>query len=285
MKKSTLLLALMALLLMGAWVVIAQETDTEEEEELLNCPAFEDSSTDVRIGYYMGEGIAYENTGQLAQAIHSYSCIIQQINDSYIPAYINRSLLHTARRSFDLAIEDYTTVLGLDSSLVGAVNNRGLVFMARQEYEEALSDFDLVIETDADFIPGYVNRGVYHAIQGDFELALADFETVIDFAGLEDVIEWMDAPTEDDDGNPIDKGDIPEYERVYARVFAMMGIIESLDALDDYNTYFRLVGGSADRRVESAAGAMESRVQFDLRFDDGTWVIFDDFIEPEEETE
>jgi len=288
MKKLTVVLALLALLMMGVVAVIAQDTPAEEEEELLDCPAFEDSSTDIRLGYYIGEAIAYENTGQLASAIFSYSCIIQQIDPDYVPAYIARALLHTDRRSFDLAIEDYTTVLELDPNNVGAVNNRGLVHMARQELEEALADFNTVIETDDSYIPAYVNRGVYYATQDEFDLALADFETVIDLAGLEAVIEWLDTPTEDEEGNPIDRGEIPEYEREYARVYAMMGIIDSIEALDDYNTYFRLTGGLADRRVESAAGAMESRLQFDLRFDDGTWVIYEDFIveeDDEEETE
>ncbi len=283
MKKLIFALTLIAVMLSGVIAVIAQDAQ-EEEEELLDCPAFEDSSTDVRIGYYMGEGLAYQNTGQLAQAIYSFSCIIQQVDDEYVPAYINRALIHTSRRSFDLAIEDYTTILSIDSSLVGAVNNRGLVHMARQEYEEALADFNTVIDTDSNYIAGYVNRGVYYAIQMDYAMATADFETVIDLAGFDAVIEWLDAPTEDDEGNVIDKGEIPEYEREYARVYGMLGVIDSIAALDDYNTYFRL-DRSADRRIESAAGAMESRLQFDLRFDDGTWVMFDDFVEPEPEEE
>lgn len=283
MKKFTLVLALLALLVGGVFAVMAQETP--EEEEMLDCPAFEDSATDVRIGYYMGEGLAYENTGQLASAIYSYSCLIQQVDDSYIPAYIQRALIHTTRRSFDLAIEDYDTLLELDSNLVGAINNRGLVYMARQEFEEALADFELAIDTDSSYIPAYVNRGVYHASQEDYDLALADFETVIDLAGLEAVIEWLDAPTEDDSGNAIDKGEIPDYERDYVRVYAMMGMIDQIEALDDYNTYFRIARGNIDRRIESAAGDMQSRLQFDLRFDDGSWVLFDDFVEPEPEEE
>lgn len=281
MKKRTLLLALIALLTVPLFV-LAQETPEEEERD---CPAFEGSSADVRTGYYMGEGIAFESSGALADAIYSYSCIIEQIDENYVPAYINRALIHTSRRSYDLAIEDYTTILDIDGSLVGAINNRGLVYMARQEYEEALADFETVLDTDASYIPGFVNRGVYYAIQGDYELALADFQTAINLAGLQAVVDWINAPDEDEEGNAIDKGERPEYEREYARVYAMMGIIDSLEALEDYETYINLTGSSADRRVESAAGAMESRFQFDLRFDDGTWVIFDDFVEPEEETE
>lgn len=284
MKKLTLVLALIALLITGVFAVIAQETP-DEEEELLDCPAFEDSAPDVRVGFYMGEGLAYENTGQLSSAIYSYSCLIQQVDDSYIPAYIQRALIHTSRRSFDLAIEDYTTLLELDSNLVGAINNRGLVYMARQEFEEALADFELAIDTDASYIPAYINRGVYYATQEQYDLALADFQTVVDLAGLQAVIDWLEAPTEDDEGNPIDKGEIPDYERDYVRVYAMMGMIDQIEALDDYATYLRIAGGTADRRIESNAGDIRSRFQFDLRFDDGSWVIFDDFVEPEPEEE
>ena len=282
MKKVTFLIALLALLMMGVVAVIAQDTPVEEEEELLDCPAFEDSPTDVRIGYYMGEGEAYENSGQLSSAIFSYSCLIQQVDETYVQAYINRALLHTSRRSFDLAIEDYTTILDLESDNVAAINNRGLMFMARQEMEEALADFDRAIETDPEYIPAYVNRGVYYASEENFDLALDDFQSVIDLADLQAVVDWIEAPSQDEDGNSIDKGERPEYDATYARVYAMMGILDAMDALDDWDTYFRLVGGG-DRRIQSASGSFESQLQFDLRFDDGTWVIFDDFVEPEEE--
>lgn len=284
MKKLTFLLALLALLMMGVVAVMAQDAPTEEEEELLDCPEFEDSSADVRIGYYMGEGEAYENSGSLASAIYSYSCLIQQVDEDYVPAYINRALLHTSRRSFDLAIEDYTIILDLEPENVGAINNRGLVYMARQELEEALADFDLAIDTDSEYIPAYVNRGVYYASEDEFALALEDFQMVIDLAGLQDVIDWIEAPTQDDEGNAIDKGERPEYDSTYARVYAMMGVLDAMDALEDWDTYFQLVGGG-DRRIQNAAGSFESQLQFDLRFDDGTWVIFDDFVEPEPEEE
>ncbi len=284
MKKVTYLIALLVLLMMGGVAVIAQDALIDEEEELLDCPAFEDSPTEVRIGYYMGEGEAYENSGQLASAIFSYSCLIQQVDENYVQAYINRALLHTSRRSFDLAIEDYTTILELESDNVAAINNRGLMFMARQEMEEALADFDLAIETNPEYIPAYVNRGVYYASEDNFDLALDDFQSVIDLAGLQAVIDWIEAPSQDEDGNPIDKGERPEYDATYARVYAMMGVLDAMDALDDWDTYFRLVG-NADRRIQSAAGSFESQLQFDLRFDDGTWVIFDDFVKPESEEE
>lgn len=280
MKKTYLIFPILILLLIMPFLALAQE----EEEEELDCPAFEDSSADVRIGYYMGEGGAFRSSGQLAEAVHSYSCIIEQIDENYTDAYIQRALIHGLRRSFDLAIEDYSKIIELDGSSVAAINNRALVYIGRQEYEEALADFNQAIDTDPNYIPAYVNRGVLNAITEDYDAALEDFQTVVDLAGLQAAVDWYNAPTRDAEGNTIDKGEVPEYDRSYARVYAMMGIIDAMRSLDDFNTYITLSGGSADRRVESAAGALESRSQFDLRFDDGTWVILDDFLpDPEEQ--
>jgi hypothetical protein len=45
-----------------------------------------------------------------------------------------------------------------------------------------------------------------------------------------------------------------------------------MQARDNYTAYLTLMRGSADSRIESASGALESRFTFELRLDDGTWL-------------
>ncbi len=276
-KRNFVIFAVLLALILAAPSTIFAQEGTEEEEEPLDCPHFEGSPADVRAGYYMGEGVAFMSTGQYANAIYSYSCIIQQVDNRYIDAYLNRAVAHTLRRSYDLAIEDYTTAIGIDSNFVPAYNNRGIVYTARLEYEEALADFNRALDLDGGYILAFINQGIVYAIQGEYDTAVADFEQAISLAGLEDILELMNR--EDDPDTTVDESDveIPEYNLDYAQAYAMLGIIEEQRALDNYESYLQLAGAQSDRRIQSAAGALESRFTFELRFDDGTWLLAADF--------
>lgn len=272
MSKRIIILLALILALTGA--VLAQ---TEEEE--LECPSFETSPADVRIGYYMGEGAAFMAAGQYASAIDSYSCIIQQIDANYIGAWLNRAVAHTMRRSFDLAIEDYTAALDIDDAYVPAYNNRGIVHAARLEYDEALADFDAVLDLAPDSVLGFTNRGVILAAQGDLDAAAADFEQAIQLADLGGILDLL--KREDDPETEVDESDvtIPDYDATLAQAYALLGMVKAQAALESYQDYLLLRGNQRDFRIESAAGALESRFNFELRFDDSTWLLTAEFSE------
>jgi tetratricopeptide (TPR) repeat protein len=277
MTKRFLSILTLLLIMLFAVPLISAQDDAEEEEEWLVCPGFEEKSTDIRIGYYMGEGAAFMQTSEYASAIYSYSCIIQQIADDYLPAYTNRAVIHTIRRSYDLAIEDYTTILAINPNYLAAYNNRGIVYAARDEYEEAMADFNSVIGLDADYTLAYFNRGLIYAAQGEYDLAVADFEHVIALGDLEMIVDIFE--TAEEDNTRVDRDELPEYELLYARAYAMLGLVHSHEALDDYQRYLWLTGSRTNNRIESAAGSLSSRFNFELRFDDGTWMLvasFDD---------
>ena len=247
-KRFLAILTLLLIVLLIVPVVSAQDdTEVEEEEEKLECPGFEGEATDIRIGYYMGEGAAFVQTGEYASAIHSYSCIIQQIDSDYMPAYINRAAIHSIRRSYDLAIEDYTSILAIDSSYFQVYNNRGIVYAVREEYDEAIADFNSVIGLDSDYVLAYFNRGVIYAAQGEYDLAIADFEHVIELGDLETIVAIFETAEEED--TSVNRDELPEYEPLYARAYAMLGIIHSHKALADYQRYLWLAGSRANRRA------------------------------------
>jgi tetratricopeptide (TPR) repeat protein len=267
LKKSLLLLFSLLLVL----PVLAQDAEPEPTEIPFFCPAFTDASTNERTSYYMGEGAAFMRSGNYDSAVNAYGCVIQQIDSSYLDAYLNRAVAYTARRQYDKALEDYTSALGLDNNSVPVYNNRGVLYTATEEYELAMADFDRVISIDPNYAYGYINRGVLKAINGDLEAAEADFNQAIEVAGLDDIVTDLRNPERDPNA------EWPAYDSRVAQAYALIGTIHSARALASYNDYLLLTGGRADERVRSAAGSLESRFQFELRFDDGSWMLMAGF--------
>ena len=243
----------------------------------LVCDSFKNSPESERITYYMGEGAGFLAGRQYSPAIRSYSCIIEQLDSNYVGAYNQRAVAYTMQQDYENAIKDYDSVLSLDSSSRAALNNRGIAYSALRDYEKALADFDAAIAIDATYVLGYLNRGVIRAIQADFENSILDLEQAIDLSGIEDVLTELRNPNRASDAPR------PNYDRDHAQMYAILGVIYSGYALDNYNDYIYLGGGNGDQRIQSAAGSLESRFNFDLRLDDGTWLLNADFTPAGEE--
>ena len=265
-----LMVFLLALPLLLALPTLAQD---DEEEELPDCPAFEGSSTDVRVAYYMGEGDGFVSSGQTQAAIASYTCIIRVVDEDYVPAYIERAVLYSQRRDYERAIEDYDAIIARDSSSVPALNNRGIVYFLMAEYEDALADFDRAIQLDSNSVIAHNNRAVLHTLMGDYDAALADLDSAAEASGIGDILALIEDPDRDT------SEELPEFNREDAMTYALRGIVRSREALDEYNDYFTVLRGGGDGRIQSAAGALESRFTFELRLDDGSWLMSISFPE------
>jgi tetratricopeptide (TPR) repeat protein len=252
-----------ALLLVGNGLALAQDG---EEEELI-CPAFPGASTDLRVNYYVGEGMGYAASGRVSSAIYSFSCIVEQINPSYVPGYMVRAALYTQQHDYEEAIADYNRAIELNAGLLAAYNNRGIVYAAQGEYELAMDDFNHVLGSDSGYVIAYNNRAVIYAIQGQYDQAISDLEQAISISGIGGVYAELTNPDRPADAEK------PEYNLDHAQPYAVLGIIYSAKALDNYHAYLLLTGNQSDTRIQSAAGALESRFTFELRLDDGTWLF------------
>ncbi len=260
------ILGMMIALLLAVPALAAAQTED------LVCNVFTDSADDIRTSYYMGEGAAFYNTGQLRRATDSFSCIVEQIDQQYVPGFLSRAAVYAARGDYDLALTDLDRSIELDSSEVGAYNNRGVVFAALRDYDEAAADFDRALDLDAEFTLALSNRGVIRALQGDFPGAIADMEGAISRSNIDDALAELTREDREFD-DPL-----PTYERSDAQPYALLGMIYSAYALDNYRAYLTLTGSDGDRRIQSAAGALESRFNFELRLDDTSWLLVADFI-------
>jgi tetratricopeptide (TPR) repeat protein len=274
-KRNTLLTLLAALLLIVPALVFAQEATEQPEADLPDCPAFEGDPSEVRISYYMGEGTAFVRTGQLGSATFSYTCIIEVIDDTYIPAYIGRATIYTRNRDYERAIADLTRIIELDPQSTAAYNNRGIINALQDsgetEYADAIADFEAAIDIDGGYVPALNNRAIIHIIQQEYDEAIAIFEGILANSNVDAALTIIRDPEND--------SELPDFSSNEAQAYAMIGLIRSAQALENYDAYLTATRGAADGRIQSAAGALESRFTFELRVDDGSYFIvarFDD---------
>jgi hypothetical protein len=83
--------------------------------------------------------------------------------------------------------------------------------------------------------------------------------------------------------DPDRRADAPPipFDPMAARLFALQGIIYEARALNHFEAYTDLYNASgrfADERIANVTGALQSRFTFDLRLDDGSWLVLDDFL-------
>jgi tetratricopeptide (TPR) repeat protein len=248
-----------------------QPTITPTLEPPPHCPSFEGQATDVRTSYYMGEGYGFFTSGLLSDAVLSFTCVIRVVNPDYVPAYMMRGAAYVRQQQYDRAVQDYTRAVQLQPDLLSAYNNRGIVYVATLDYDRAQRDFDKVLELGPESILGLNNRAVLYAVRGDFDNAISLLQKAIDISGIEGIYAQLTDPERPAEATPI------PYDRLDARAFALLGVVHSARALDNYNKYLYLTGGSGDARIQNAAGALQSQFTFDLRLDDGTWLLVADF--------
>jgi tetratricopeptide (TPR) repeat protein len=271
MTKRLLLLIGMIALLVSGLPALAQDVTPEPPP---NCPTFEGESRDIRTSYYIGEGTAYLSSNQFSNAELSFTCVIRVIDPNYVAAYLGRGAVYSGEHSYDAAIKDYSKAIDLDGSSFAAYNNRGVIYTAMQDYDKAAADFDKVMSLNADYIPGYNNRSIVYAIQGDYDKALELLQSGISRSGIDKVLAQYQDPKRPADADPI------PFDPLAARAYALMGIIYSARSLDNYQKYLYLydrAGKFPDERIQSASGALESQFTFDMRLDDGTWMLSSDF--------
>lgn len=272
LKKS--LIMLICLLVISVGITAAQEA-TPEPLPPPNCPAFEDQPADIRAGYYMGEGIAYLDTNQLSSAELSFTCIIRVIDPAYYPAYMARGLTYVRLRDFPRAQQDFNSALGRQPDSLAALNNRGVVFALQFDYERAAADFERVLDLDSGYLRAVNNRAIIHTLLGEYDAAITLLEGQIQNTGISGVLEQYRDPDRPADAGPI------LFDPLAGRLYALLGTVYSARALDDYRDYIDLTGFAGqfpDERITAAAGALESRFTFELRLDDGSWMLLDEAL-------
>jgi tetratricopeptide (TPR) repeat protein len=294
MLKRSLLIGLFALCMIGALALIAAIPVSVSAQDAAptptippptlppppTCPAFADQSATARVSYYMGEGVAFQNAGQLGDAELSYTCIIRNIDSRYLPAYMARASVYMRLREYEAAFRDYNAVLQIDPNQIDAYNNRGVVFAALADRARAADDFDRALALDSTYAPAINNRAIMHALAQEYDAAIALIQAAIEASGIDGVLASYRDPEREEDA-------VFPFAPLDARLYALLGIIYERQALDQFQNYLFLynrAGLFTDDRIASAAGALESRFTFELRLDDNSWLLTVNTLLPERAT-
>ena len=127
---------------------------------------------------YANLAMAYEDTGQLAQAIEQYQQALE-----FLPTKpsLHQDLagVYWKKRRYAEAEPHYKIVIANDATDVQAVYRLGLIFLTKGNYVEAVAQFEKVIELDASHARAYDALGIAYQRLGNFSEAIGAFEKVL----------------------------------------------------------------------------------------------------------
>jgi tetratricopeptide (TPR) repeat protein len=95
--------------------------------------------------------------------------------DPHFALYVERGRARRAKGDLDGAIKDYDEALRLEPGYSVAHNNRGVVWEAKGKIDAALDDYSAAIKSDPKYATPWRNRALVHQRRGDFVLAARDF--------------------------------------------------------------------------------------------------------------
>lgn len=95
-------------------------------------------------------GNSFYNAGNYEQAVLNYTKLIKATKESTVikTGHINRGLAYDKMKKYDLAIQDFTTAIKLDSSDMASFIDRGLSRMHAEYLLKAKADFNHVVVTN-----------------------------------------------------------------------------------------------------------------------------------------
>jgi Tfp pilus assembly protein PilF len=78
-----------------------------------------------------------------------------------------------------LAIEDFTTAVGLNPNATEPYMARGLSYLALRDWGAAIEDFDAVLGRDSRNLDAWINRGIAYEASGDNQNALVSYQRAL----------------------------------------------------------------------------------------------------------
>jgi tetratricopeptide (TPR) repeat protein len=135
---------------------------------------------------YIANGLVQMRKGSYRQAIENYNQAIR-LNSRSSVAYLNRANTQILLKNNQVALDDYTHAIQLNSnySISVAYWGRGKLYVVLKDYENAIKDFDSAIHFNKGWGNGslaavYYGRGAVQAKLKNKKAAIADFTTAAD---------------------------------------------------------------------------------------------------------
>ena len=123
-----------------------------------------------------GEALAYLGEWQAAEDSVNEAL---QLKPYLASAYNERGNIRRFQGQYDLAINDYTMAIHIESEYEDAFYNRALAYEARRRYADAEADLTYALALIPEPGPAYEVRGRVRAKQFKYNLAIQDLNTYL----------------------------------------------------------------------------------------------------------
>jgi tetratricopeptide (TPR) repeat protein len=129
-------------------------------------------------GAFLDRGMLFAGRGDYDLAIEDYTQAIR-LDTNNSAAYFNRGIAYYFKSDYDRAITDYTQAIKLDPNDASAYYNRGIAYRNKDDYDRAITDYTQAIKLDPNDAGAYNNRGLAYNNKGDHDRAIADYTQAI----------------------------------------------------------------------------------------------------------
>lgn len=158
------------------------------------------ATTDSPEGFRLRGNIHFKNSnfdlaiGDYKNAIDGYLKLLESNPSTpkarLVFSYLYRGLAYGRKKEYDLAIDDYNKIIGVNQGALGLENTlsdawckRGFAYAGKKEFEKAISDFNKAISLlgPGEITDAYYGRGLAYIEIGKLDLAIADLDLFVKF--------------------------------------------------------------------------------------------------------
>lgn len=197
---------------------------------------------------YFNLGNIYEESGDHALAIQNYDSVIS-LDSSYLPAYINRGVALYRIENIKGAINDFKNVLDQDPLNPQALTNIGVCYLEDEKFETAIDYFDIALEEDPENIHALCGKGLALFQMDQYDESIICFDAALSIKGDFYIANFY-------------KGHI--LNGLDLRKEAENAIMEALETREDYPLAWFELGEihKSMRRIKEAISAYDKAIEY-----------------------
>lgn len=153
------------------------------------------------------KGIEFAKKGKIDKAFSIFNNAIQQYPDSPGP-YSNRGNIYRIRKEYDLAIQDYSKSLELNSENLDVLYARANTYLDMADFEMAIADYTTIIDKNPSYPNIYFDRAYARIrlekysdaksdLESQFQLTPKDFKSLANLINIKKILELYDEALSD----------------------------------------------------------------------------------------
>ncbi|WP_101759818.1 class I SAM-dependent methyltransferase [Oceanicoccus sp. KOV_DT_Chl] len=123
-------------------------------------------------------GVALQETGKLEEAVNSYKKAVA-LNPDYVDAHYSLGNVFKARGELDSAVSSFQRVISIKPDFIKVHNSLGTVLQKQGKLKAAAASYQKTIALKADHFGAYYNLGNVRQEQGDLDAAVTSYKKAI----------------------------------------------------------------------------------------------------------